>query len=209
MTRKMKPVFGLLCAFILSTLGCQSAPKRYDNVSEGQWRAKALIRDQESARSYIVNLNLNLVRDQRARMDVTTALGTGVASLVVDPKEVRYVIVDSKRFYFGVPNVNVMRPILAIPFDPRWLNNLLFEIPITDKGWTCTNEGEVLKECRDAQTGLKITWSDRHGERKTVRMEHATASVQIKVQSFRPKVEERKNLFLLEPPEGYKKLRVR
>ena len=46
-------------------------------------------------------------------MDVTTTLGTGVASLVVDHKEVRYVLFDSKRFYYGQPQPGVMRPILG------------------------------------------------------------------------------------------------
>lgn len=200
-----------ILAVALSALwGCVSAPVRLNNVKEGHWKAKALIRDKEQSRSYIVNLNLNAVRDERARMDVLSTLGTGVASLVVVPKEVRYVLFDSKRFYYGPPQPDVMRPILAIPFDPRWLHNILFEQPLTEKSWTCTKDGDGwLNECRDSVTGLKITWAEREGQKKKVMIEHAKASVQINVQSFQPKVEDRKNLFLLEAPNGYQKLRVR
>mgnify|MGYP001479776232 CR=1 FL=1 len=201
---------GICCLVLFSFVGCQSAPKRYADVLEGQWRAKALVKDLEEARSYIVNLNINLVRNQRARMDVSTALGTGVASLVVDEREVRYILADSKRFYIGAAQANVMRPILSIPFDPRWLNNILLEEPIQESGWTCARDSAgFLKQCQEARMGLKVTWSERHGEKKTVLLEHSKASVQIKVQSFKPKVEERKNLFVLEPPEGYKKLNLR
>ena len=202
----------ILLAFtvLMSLAGCKTAPKLYSDVREGQWRAKALIKDLDESRSYIVNLNINLVKNQRARMDVTTALGTGVASLVTDEKEVHYILVDSKRYYSGPAQANAMRPILSIPFDPRWLNNILLEEPITEKGWTCSRDAaEYLSECHDSGSGLKVTWSDRHGDKKTVQLDHSKASVQIKVQSFKPKVEERKNLFTLEPPTGYQKLRVR
>jgi hypothetical protein len=188
---------------------CVSAPKNMGGVQEGQWKAKALIKDKEQSRSYIVNMKLNAVREQQARMDVTSALGTGVASLVADGKEVRYILFDSKRFYFGQPQADVMRPILAIPFDPRWLHNILFEIPLPEKSWTCVSSDGWLNECRDSVTGLKISWSARKGAKKTILIEHAKASVQINVQSFEAKVEDRKNLFVLEAPQGYQKLRVR
>lgn len=195
---------------VVGLAGCASAPKRVSNFSQGQWRAKALVKDKEQGRSYIVNLNFNAVKNQKARMDVTSALGTGVAALVVENNEVRYLLVDSKRYYYGSPQPDVMRPILSVPFDPRWLHNLLFEMPIPDKSWSCS-EGKDgwLQECRDTVSGAVVTWSNRHGDKKTVQIDHAKASLQINVQSFKPKVEDRKNLFVLEAPDGYQKLRVR
>lgn len=180
-----------------------------DDIQEGHWKAKALIKDKEQSRSYIVNMNLNAKRDDNARMDVTSALGTGVASLVLDAKEVKYVLFDSKRFYFGQPSAEVMRPILSIPFDPRWLHNILFEIPLPEKSWTCVKTDGWLSECKDSVTGVKVSWSARQGPKKTILIEHTKASVQINVNNFEPKVEDRKNLFVLEAPNGYQKLRVR
>lgn len=181
-----------------------------EGVSEGHWRAKALIRDKEQSRSYIVNLNFNLVRGQKTRMDVASALNTAVASLLTDDKEVRYILFDSKRFYFGKPQLDVMRPILAIPLDPRWIQNLLFDLPIAEKSWSCTQDSRgLVQNCTDAATGLKISWSQRLGPKKTIAIEHPKAMVQINVQTFKAKVEDRKNLFTLEAPEGYQQLRVR
>lgn len=195
---------------IWALAGCASAPMKFADVNDANWKAKALIKDKEQSKSYIVNLNFNLKKNENTRMDVTTTLGGGVASLVADNKEVRYVLVDSKRFYYGSPQPGVMRPILAVPFDPRWLQNILFELPLSEKTWTCTKDGNGwLQECQDSATGVKITWSQRQGVKKTILIDHAKATVQINVQSFKPKVEERNNLFTLEAPQGFEKLRVR
>ena len=197
-------------ATLVIFVGCATAPVKYTDVQDGNWRAKALIKDKEQAKSYIVYLNLNLKRDANTRMDVSNALGGGVASVVADNKEVRYILIDSKRFYFGTPQPGVMRPILAVPFDPRWLQNIMFETPLSEKSWTCSKDSDgFLQDCLDAVTGVKIIWSARQGPKKTILIEHPKASVQINVQSFKPKVEERENLFTLEPPNGFQKLRVR
>ncbi len=189
---------------------CASQSLKLDGVNEGNWKAKALIRDKEQSRSYIVNLNFNLVRGQRSRMDVTSALNTAVASLLTDDKEVRYILFDSKRFYFGKPQADVMRPILSIPLDPRWIQNLLFDIPIGEKSWSCTQDSAgLVQNCTDGATGLKVSWSQRLGPKKTITIDHPKAMVQINVQAFKSKVEDRKNLFTLEAPEGYQQLRVR
>jgi hypothetical protein len=205
----IRRIFGL-AGLILCASGCMTAPMKMDKIVEGNWKAKALIRDKEQSRSYIVNLNLNAVRGTKTRMDVTSALNTGVASLVSDDKEVRYILFDSKRYYFGKPQPGVMRPILSIPFDPRWLQNMVFDLPISEKSWSCTTASSGLVDtCTDSTAGLKVSWSQRMGPNKTITIEHAKATVQINIQSFKSKVEDRKNLFALEAPEGYQKLQVR
>ena len=142
-------------------------PTKMNEISEGQWRAKALIKDIEGSRSYIVNLNFNVKRGEAARMDVTTTLGTGVASLLVDKNEVRYVLFEAKKLYYGVPQAGVMRPILSVPFDPRWINNVLLDLPIEEKGWTCVRDnGGFLQQCENSASGLKVTWSGRLGAKR-------------------------------------------
>ncbi|MGE4130963.1 MAG: hypothetical protein AB7F86_04960 [Bdellovibrionales bacterium] len=197
-------------ASICYLLACASNPIKTDQLSEGQWKARALVKDKEQGRSYIVNLSFNAVRGQNLRMDVTNTLGTAVAALARDGQEVRYILFDSKRFYFGKSQPDVMRPILSIPLDPRWIESMLFDRAIEDKSWTCTKDGKnYVKDCLDAVTGLKVSWSNRVGGKKTVSIEHPKAFVQLNVTSFKPKVEDRKNLFVLEAPEGFQKLRIR
>lgn len=206
----MKIKILLTSASLCLLTACASKPVRLTDVKEGNWSAKALIKDKDANRSYIVYLNFNAVKNEHARMDVTSSIGTGVASLVTDPKEVRYVLLDSKRFYYGEPQPDVMRPILALPFNPMWIHNILFEDAIVDKGWACERDGEGwLASCRDAASNTKVTWGQRNGPTKSVSIEHPRASVQINIQQFRPKVESRPNLFTLEAPAGYQKLKVR
>lgn len=199
----------LLPLLVIVLSACASRPLKFVGVNEGHWKGKALIKDKEQGRSYIVYLNMNAKRDEAVRMDVTSTLGTGVAVLVASDKEVRYMLFDSKRFYFGTPREEVMRPILALPFDPRWLLNVLFEEPLPSKTWTCKSSGGWLEECRDAQSGVKISWASRQGAKRNIFIEHTKASVQMNIESFEPKVEDRKNLFELEAPSGWQKLRVR
>lgn len=199
----------LVIAAVLFFSGCATAPVSYDKFQEGNWKAKALVKDRDQNRSYIVALNFNAVRGKQVRMDVSTTLGGPVAALASDQKEVHYLLVDVKKFYYGSTRPDVMRPILSIPFDPRWLHNLLFEIPFTDKGWTCQNDGKYLAKCSEAGTGLTVTWASRVGERRTIQIEHKRANVQLNIQSFQAKVEDRKDLFDLKAPSAFEKLNLR
>jgi hypothetical protein len=190
---------------------CRTAPPvKTSDFNEGHWQGKALIKDLKENKSFIVKLNLNAIKNQNLRMDVVSTLGTGVASMTADDDSVRYLLIPEKKFFFGAPSAEVMKPILLLPFDPRWLHNLLFEVPFQDQSWLCVNDGAgLLSSCINEAAGLKVTWSGRSGEKRTVFLEHAKASVQINISSFRPKVETRKNLFALEAPSNYRKFRVK
>ena len=200
----------LLILFILGFSGCGFAPVKYDEVKEGHWSAKALIKDLDQSKSYIVNINFNAVRDSRLRMDVSSSLGTAVATMTVDQKEVKYILVEAKKFYYGNSRPDAMRPILSIPFDPRWLQNILFDIPFTDKAWTCKSDSKgFLSQCIQSNLNLKVTWTQRAGEQKTISLEHKRANVQLNILSFKPKVEDRKNLFDLKAPASFESLNIR
>jgi hypothetical protein len=198
----------LAIAAVVFVSGCGTAPLNYDKVEEGNWKAKALIKDHEQNRSYIVNLNFNAIRGKKLRMDVSTAIGGAVAVLTADEKDVRYILVEAKKFYYGTARPEVMRPILSIPFDPRWLQNILFDTPFTEKSWSCEKDGKYLTKCSDTTTGVVVTWSQRVGDRKVVQIEHKRANVQINVLAFKPKVEDRKDLFELKAPPSFEKLNV-
>ncbi|NJL23826.1 MAG: hypothetical protein HC902_00660 [Calothrix sp. SM1_5_4] len=117
---------------------------------------------------------------------------------------------DSKRVLLRAAQPDVMRPILSIPFDPRWIHNLLFEEPIRGGGWSCKPGPDgYLSSCRDSVSLTAISWGGRRGEKRSIHIEHPRATLQIQVTAFKPKVEDRKNLFMLEAPEGYQKFRVR
>src|SRR4051812_32915196 len=110
----------LIVAAIFAIIGCNSAPIRMANQTEGNWRGRALVKDKEHTRTFIVNLDFNAIKQKNLRVDVTSTLGQHAASLTSSPTEVRYFTSDAKKFYLGSPRPEVLKPILAIPLDPRW-----------------------------------------------------------------------------------------
>lgn len=200
----------ILVSTLLILAGCQSAPQKMDTVKEGEWMARALVQDKKHAHSFIINLDFNAIRDRALRLDVTSTLGQPVASLVSTPAKVSYVLFRSKSFYSGKPSPRALKPILAIPLDPRWIDNILFEKPFDAKSWTCTKDDQgFLKECDDSVTQVQVKWNSRSGERRTVDINHSAAEVQINLHTFRPKVQDRENLFKLKAPKGFKRFILR
>lgn len=182
-------------------------PTDYSSHKEGQWGSKVLVKDKVKSKSFIVNVDIQAVRDQKLRMDVTAAMGTPVASLVLDADEVKYILFRQRRYYEGVASNKALKPILSVPLDPRLFYNLLFDQPIADKSWSCTkDEKGFLAVCESPAEGLKVTWKDRKGRRKAIYIEHDKASLQMNLSSFSPRADE---VFSLQAPKSFKKYRLR
>lgn len=198
----------LIPAFLLLS-SCATGPLRYDQQPEGQWQAKALIRNKKEGKSAVVGLDINAVQLQKLRMDVTAALGHPLASVVMDGDHLTYVLMESKQYYQGQASDSSLKPLLALQINPRLLYNVLFDLPIEDKSWTCTKDSSgFLSECKNLGEQTLIRWSERKGRRKLVRLENSTGMVQINVSGFQPKVEDRAQLFTLKPPKSFKPIRL-
>ncbi len=190
-------------AFFLGA--CQSTPKKFDNVNEGQWEGRVLIKDKRKNQSHVVSVDINAIKDEKIRINVTAAMGTPVAALVVDGAKTQYILFKQKAFYEGATQPKVLNPVLAIEMDPRLLFSVLFDSDIKDTGWLCLkDEKNFLKTCENRTVGLKIDWVERKGEKRTVKIDHANASLQLNLNSFRPKVVARDDLFSLKAPSGFK-----
>ncbi|MGE0764120.1 MAG: hypothetical protein AB7N80_12640 [Bdellovibrionales bacterium] len=200
--------FALVFMAVSGLSACVTAPVRYDLQLEGQWQAKALIRDKRAGKSAVVGLDINAIREQQMRMDVTAAMGHPVASLVMNGNAMTYVLIEQKQYYKGAATAGALKPILAMPLEPKLLYNVMFDLPIADKSWTCTSDNKgYLSECKNMGSETTIRWSERQGRRKLISLDHASGSVQISVSKFQPKVEDRAQLFELLPPKSFKALR--
>jgi hypothetical protein len=198
----------LILVFLV--VGCSSKPVNMSKVAEGSWRARALIKDKEHSKTFIVVLDFNAVKGEQTRLDIASTLGQQVASLVTTNSEVKYFNADTKKFYTGTPRAEVLRPILSIPLDPRWLQNVLFDEPITAKNWTCKNDKDgMVEECREAQSGIVIGWHNRKGTTRTVDISHPKADIQMNFITFSNKISDKDKVFALEVPKGFQKLRLR
>jgi len=196
--------------FISFQLGCQLAPTRYSEHSEGQWQAKVLVKDHAKSESFIVNMDAYAVRDQFLRMDITAALGTPVASLVLQGEQISYILPQQKRYFEGPSSGRALSPILAVPVDPQIFYSLLFDVPPKQKGWTCAKDQKgFLKKCEQSKTGITVTWKERKGRRKNIFIDHKKASLQMNVSWFKPSLDAKKGLFVLKAPSRFKKYRLK
>ncbi len=208
----MKKIFSstAVISFLLVFLvGCQSAPTRYDEKSKGVWTTKVLVKDKESSRSYLLHLKFQTNDQKNARVDISTTLGQPVAALVLKGNNVRYILIESKRVYYGLASTESLKPILSAPIDPRWLVNIFYEKPFEDKNWQCIQEKNYLKECKQLQTGTVVKWTDRAGARRLIQLEHKRADLQIQVMSFSDKVDNRPDIFEIKTPEGFKEIKLK
>ncbi len=196
---------------LLSLLtACQTAPLKYDQIQEGHWESRALIRDQQEQRSFIVNLSINAVKNEKLRVDATSTLGAHLASLVLREDEVRYLLPGERRFFFGAARPEAMIPVISVPMSPSYLHNLLFEQPITEGDWLCERDSRgYLTVCQSESEGLKISWQDRSQTARRVLIEHERAQVQVNLTSFQEQLESRAELFELSPPQGFRQFRLR
>lgn len=204
-----KNVLVLFVACLFLT-GCQLVPTKYDEHTEGQWEAKVLIKDHVKSKSFIVKVDAFAVRDQSLRLDVTAALGTPVASLVLAGDEVKYILPRQKKYYEGQSSPKVLRPILSVPVDPKLFYSLLFDVVPTDSAWACEKDKNgFLQECKNPDHGLNVSWKDRKGRKKSIYIEHKKASMQMNVTWFKPSLEGTQQVFSMTAPKKFKKYRIK
>lgn len=190
-------------------MGCQSTPTRYAEKAKGVWTTKVLVKDKQSSRSYLLHLKFQADENKNARVDISTTLGQPVAALVLKGNNVRYILIESKRVYYGPASTESLKPILSAPIDPRWLINIFYERPFEDKNWQCSMDKNFLKECRQLQTGTVVKWTERAGARRLIQLEHRRADLQIQVMSFSEKVDDRPDTFEIKTPEGFKEIKLK
>lgn len=195
-------LIGFLALFLVS--GCQTAPTRFEGANEGFWKSKVLIRDKKQDKSFILNVNVNAKLGEHLRMDATTPLGSHVASFVMNKGQVRYFLVNQKKFFVGKSTPRSLEPIILAPLDPNLIYNLLFDLPVGGSGWNCKKDSkDFLESCKKDSENLELTWEDRVMDRKMVRIDHPRAQIQINFIEYVGKVQNKKDLFALEVPKGF------
>jgi hypothetical protein len=194
----------LILSFIF-ILGCQTSPKRYNEILEGEWAAKILVKDIKSGSSHILNVDIRAIKQRFFRMNVNNPAGMHIASLALQEDYFEYILMNEKKFYKGRARPNALRPLLETSLDPILLHNIVFDIPIEGNNWKCeNNKNEFVEVCENLQENLKIEWSDRQQTSKLVKVTHPTIELQIKFISFIKDPELKKEIFSLKIPKGFK-----
>ena len=81
--------------------GCATAPTTFNAGKEqGQWEAKAQVKDLEKNKTETVSLEVIAQKDHALRMEVNGTMGIHVASLLMKNSDISYAIHTQKRFIY-------------------------------------------------------------------------------------------------------------
>lgn len=202
--------FGLLILSIGFLFGCTSTPVAFNSAKrEGRWDAKAQIRDLEKGTSHNVSLDVASQLSQAMRLEVTGTLGVHIASVLLKGEQISYAVHPKKRFVYGEVSETSLASLLKVNLDPRWFYNVFFDIPISEKNWSCKmGEDQKVSECNRLSDQSKIVWTERNGENKRITISNSRFEVQILVKGFKTKVEGADKIYQLTPPEGYTRYKL-
>jgi hypothetical protein len=200
----------LLWFFSAVGISCATKPVDFNSEKrEGQWEAKAQIKNLENGKTNTVSLDVVSQKDEALRMEVTGTMGVSVASFLLKGSDVAYEIHAQKRHISGPASEKALQPLLNISVDPRWLYSVFFDEPVTAKDWTCEmGPDQLVGSCERSVEPVKIQWLDRQGERKRVIISNAKFELQVLVKNFETKVQSPERAFRLESNRNYKRYKL-
>jgi hypothetical protein len=192
-------------------IACASTPnKMEETVPLGsispekylQWEAKALIKNTKTGEANILTLDIVGRKPYPVRTEVTTSLGIHLASILIQEKDIQFLLPKSKKYYSGEISPKSLKPILNVGLDPRLIIAALFDESFPD--WKCeAQEGKTIN-C-ETPTSDKIEWfykKDEPGKRVEIKGENYESQFQFKSQKEASSIKE--NTFVLKIPEDYK-----
>lgn len=197
----------LLSGLILS--GCSSKPVHEGVLQKAQWETKALIRNLKEQKTQSVSIDVLAIRNERARLEVTALLGFQVASLVMSPKEISYVIYPEKKFYYGKNSESAVARMIGLPLHPMNLTYIAFDEPVRGPGWKCyADAARIIAKCENLQRAITVEWKDRSEGQKKVVITAPQFEMQWLFKAPQTDVQFKSETFTLKQPEGFKAIQI-
>jgi hypothetical protein len=189
---------------------CASLGPKPSEVQTGEWEARALVRDARSGRSFILRLSIAAQLEDALRVDAVAPLGQPIASILWQKNKATVVLYEQRRFFEGSPSDPAVAQALQIPIDLTLWQDIVFDRPINQKGWSCTKDNAgLVQECRKIGQEVSIRWGERAGHKRTVRVESGGSQVQMNFQTFRARVGNPDKLKAIKIPNGYTRISKR
>lgn len=205
---RIKSFLYIVVVSLFALVGCQSAVKSARDAGEGHFRARTLIEDKKTSKSFIVNLVFNIKKEKALRLDATSPLNQHLASFLIEPEKLSYFIVPEKVYYQGPASGRALARFFPVPIEPMWLENILFRKPFADKSWTCDlNKSSQVSSCLNKGQRLEVTWSDHGGKKLIIKLSHPKGEVQMNFHRIQSKVEAGVSLDTLSIPKGFRRVR--
>lgn len=183
-------------------ISCSTVPKNFKSYSQGRWQAKTLVQDLSKNKSYVVYIDINAIRPDRARFDVETSLGMHIASLAYRVDTVQILLPEQRLFYQGPASPKSFSKLVPLELDPRWFMALLFDEDLEAMGWLCEKSTSDLATACERQN-LKISWLKREAGVRVIALESPKAKLQMQLKNFRETAKP-EEFYQLNKPEVFK-----
>ena len=194
-------------------VSCSTPPKRaepLEKITQGQWSTTVLIRDLKKDISRNLSVDFRAERSKRLRMDITSAFGPYIGSVVLINGSFKALLAKQKAFYHGRAKAKSLKKVLNVKLDPKLLQNMIFDMPIENKMWTCEfDELKVVSQCSQNTKEIKILWQKREGFKKTVLVTTPEFEINMIFKEFKPDVEFSDKTFALKPLKNFKVYKIR
>lgn len=143
------------------------------------------------------------------RIDVTSTLGSHLASFLVIGDKLEYLVVAEKTKYTTKASAVVYNQALKMPVDLKTLQAILFEKFDDNKSWLCKRDQKnFLKECKDKETRTDIIWVFRKGEQRTIDIENNRVGLQINLFDYSENITNSDKAFELNVPANIRQRRI-
>lgn len=142
------------------------------------------------------------------RIDATSSFGQHLASLVIDNRQITYVLPRERKYYRGKASKKTLARVLGIKVSPELIFNMLFDIAPEGKNWVCTRDKKgYLVDCRNLKTKTVITWKNRDADRKLVTLDHPKGRLQLNLSDFEESLEKSGKPFSLKIPKSFQRIK--
>lgn len=198
--------------FLFLTLflsGCVTKMVKEGAYQKAQWETKALIKNLRENKTQSLNIDIYAVKNERARFEISAILGYQVASLVMSPTEISYIIYPQKTFFYGRNSETAFSRMIDLPLHPMNLANIAFEEPVRGPGWKCALDNlGWLSQCENVQKKIRVEWLGRNEGQKRVVITAPQFEMQWQFSSPQTEVQFKSELFTLKQPSGFKAIQI-
>lgn len=174
--------------------------------AEGQWRAKALVKNKQTGKSNTLNMEIVAKEPSKLRIELTGTLGVYLASIAVNDERLSYILPREKKFVTAPADSSAFRDLTPAKISSRDLIRILFDRQLPERDWNCEHSAtNQPSSCRNRDGSLIVRWEDRKEGVRRLKIDSTSSELSMVIEEAKSNVEIGPDIFELKPPEGYKR----
>lgn len=172
--------------------------------AQGQWRAKALVKNLKTEKSVTLDLDMVAQEPDRLRVEASGPFGVHVASIAAKADEVRIALTREKKFLISPADRYALARIVPVRVAPSDLLAILFDRPLeaNNSGWKCAPANAPEWSCQSGTATVRRQ-SDDEGRRRFV-FGAPDAQMDLVITEARAETPPGEAAYELKAPTGFK-----